>query len=153
MERTNLSAYAFRFGLLAGRRRGFTPESLNSPRTASVNSGSRSWNVPLWVWEREPSGKSNPEWTPVNKRAFVKGIVWSLYTYNDSNCNLPQKKMIDHVNTMLHSFHVGGLPRGWNQHRQATDQEAWRACYSPEDGDMVFGLSLDDLRRFRRSFR
>ena len=43
MERTNLSAYAFRFGLLAGRRRGFTPESLNSPRTASVNSGSRSW--------------------------------------------------------------------------------------------------------------
>ena len=41
--RTNLSAYAFRFGLLAGRRRGFTPESLNSPRTASVNSGSRSW--------------------------------------------------------------------------------------------------------------
>ena len=24
MERTNLSAYAFRFGLLAGRRRGFT---------------------------------------------------------------------------------------------------------------------------------
>ena len=39
MERTNLSAYAFRFGLLAGRRRGFTPESLKSPRTASVNSG------------------------------------------------------------------------------------------------------------------
>ena len=31
MERTNLSAYAFRFGLFAGRRRGFTPESLNSP--------------------------------------------------------------------------------------------------------------------------
>ena len=33
------------FGLLAGRRRGFTPESLNSPRTASVNSGSPSCAV------------------------------------------------------------------------------------------------------------
>ena len=41
--RTNLSAYAFRFGLLAGRWRGFTPESLKSPRTDLVNSGSRSW--------------------------------------------------------------------------------------------------------------
>ena len=105
-------------------------------RNGNIVLGNRRY-VPLWVWEREPSGKSNPEWTPVNKRAFVKGIVWLLYAYNDSNCNLPQKKMIDHVNTMLHSFHVGGLPRGWNQHRQATDQEAWRACYSPEDGDMV----------------
>ena len=53
--------------LLAGRRRGFTPESLNSPRTASVNSGSRSW-----MKIRTFAGnKKTPSWV------FVTIEVWS----------------------------------------------------------------------------
>ena len=46
-ERCHRASRSLRLGSLLGkdvaRRRGFTPESLNSPRTASVNSGSRSW--------------------------------------------------------------------------------------------------------------
>jgi len=42
IERTNLSAKAFRFGLRGGRRTGFTPEALSEARMAWEYSGSLS---------------------------------------------------------------------------------------------------------------
>ena len=106
-------------------------------RNGNIVLGNRRY-LPLWVWEREPDRcNRDPDWKPVDERAFVRGIVWTLHTYNDGNCHLPRKKMIEHVNNMLHSFHLGGLPQGWERHGQATDQEEWRSCYSPEEGATV----------------
>ena len=106
-------------------------------RNRNIVLGNRRY-VPLWVWRRDADRRNhNPDWKPVNERAFVRGIVWTLHTYNDGNCNLPRGKMIEHVDNMLCSFHLGRLPPDWNHHRQATDQKAWRSCYSHEEGDTM----------------
>lgn len=101
--------------------------------------------LPLWVWEREPhSLVGTPDWNPVNKPAFVQGIIMSLHTYNDGNCDLSRGRMIAHVKTKLDAFHLGGLPPYWEQHRQSTDRKAWDALHSPPDSDDDReGITLD----------
>ena len=116
-------------------------------RNGNIVLGNRSY-LPLWVWERELGSQvGNPNWQPVNERAFVRGIVRTKtrHTYNDGNCGLPRRKMIAHVNAKLKAFGLHGLPPNWDQHRQATDRKAWDACYSPpeEDEGHCGGITLD----------
>ncbi len=114
-------------------------------RNGNIVLGNRRY-LPLWVWERKPSSQvGTPDWKPVNERAFVRGIVMSLHTYSDSNAGLPRNRIIAHVNAMLETFRLGGLPSDWERHRQATDRKAWDACYSPpeEDEGRREGITLD----------
>lgn len=104
-------------------------------RNGHIVLGNRRY-LPLWVWERVPASQvGTPEWKPVNERAFVRGILGTetRHTYDDGNCRLPRSKMIAHVNAKLKAFQLGGLPPGWEQHRQATDRKAWDSCYSPPE--------------------
>ena len=113
-------------------------------RNGNIVLGNRRY-LPLWVWEREPGSLvGTPDWKPVDEPAFVQGIVMSLHTYNDGNCDLPKGKMIAQVNTRLEAFHLGGLPPHWEQHRQATDRKVWDTLDpSPEADDDREGITLD----------
>ena len=114
-------------------------------RNGNIVLGNRRY-LPLWVWEREPGARvGSPDWTPVNERAFVKGIVMSLHTYRDGSSGLPRDRMIAHVNAKLEDFRLGGLPQNWESHRQATDRQAWDFCRAPsdEDGHGCRGAILD----------
>ena len=102
-------------------------------RNGNIVIGNRRY-LPLWVWDREPgSVVGTPDWRPVNERSFVKGIIISLHTYNDSNSHLPRKKMLAHVSAKLEDFRLGGLPPDWDGHRQATDRRAWDAIGLPSE--------------------
>ena len=57
----------------------------------------------------------------------------SLHTYDDSDCSLPRKKMIAHLNTRLEPFRLGGLPPDWELRRQAMDRNEWAVFRRPSE--------------------
>src|SRR3954465_9055775 len=79
IERTNLSAYAFRFGDCGGNFIAFTPTLARIHRNSVVNSGSRSWiryrfpfRISVDHVRSFPADLSHPE--PIRLRGYARDL-------------------------------------------------------------------------------